>query len=346
MTASASEGNENYLLLPPNCYNFDGVTEVIISNNCYNADLNYFAWIQEVKKLAEKIKPDVVHFLTGDIFYRYFGLGLRSLKKKYPILITLHQIRRSTLRDISLKCISNSADILVVHTEKIQSDLKKMGIYNTRHIEYPRFNTVSAFTKGEAFSMLANECPKQKVLLALGATREEKGLDILLKALRKVEAPFYLIIAGAEDYYTRDFIEREINSYRENVLLILDYLSELMFAACINASDIIVLPYKKSFDGASGPLGEGVWLSKEIIGANHGSLGRIIEDNHLGYTFESENSDSLASVLNCALISDFKIDNKFEKYRISLNAKYFQQSYVELYNGFMLKDRKSQTDKK
>lgn len=35
---------------------------------------------------------------------------------------------------------------------------------------------------------------------------------------------------------------------------------------------------------------------KMIIAANHGSLGDIVEKNHLGYTFESENIEALKKV--------------------------------------------------
>lgn len=65
------------------------------------------------------------------------------------------------------------------------------------------------------------------------------------------------------------------------------------FEMAIQAVDAIVLPYRKTFNGASGPLGEGVAKGKMIIAANHGSLGDIVEKNHLGYTFESENIEAL-----------------------------------------------------
>ena len=78
-------------------------------------------------------------------------------------------------------------------------------------------------------------------------------------------------------------------------------------------------------------MGEGVNLGKMIVGANHGSLGRVIEENHLGYTFESENSEALASVLNMVLSSEWKPDSKYMKYQQILNPKRFQREYNELY---------------
>lgn len=55
--------------------------------------------------------------------------------------------------------------------------------------------------------------------------------------------------------------------------LICVFLSEEEFAYASEAADIIVLPYRKIFSGASGPLGEGVWKRKCIVGPMEGNLG-------------------------------------------------------------------------
>lgn len=52
-------------------------------------------------------------------------------------------------------------------------------------------------------------------------------------------------------------------------------MTDREFAEVIAASDIIALPYRKKFNGASGPLVEGVYLGKCIIGPNHGNLGKL-----------------------------------------------------------------------
>ena len=44
--------------------------------------LEYYKWTKEVKGIIKTEKPNVVHFLYGDVFYKYFGLGLEGLKKE------------------------------------------------------------------------------------------------------------------------------------------------------------------------------------------------------------------------------------------------------------------------
>lgn len=106
----------------------------------------------------------------------------------------------------------------------------------------------------------------------------------------------------------------------------------------LGASDIIVLPYRKVFGGASGLLCEGVALGKCIVDLNHGTLGYTIEKKHLGYTFESENAKSLADVLEKALNKNFQLDENYKKYQKSLNPEYFSKSYMNLYKYFCEKN--------
>lgn len=42
--------------------------------------IKYWRWIKEIRDIAETEKPDVIHFLYGDLFYRFFGLGLSKFK--------------------------------------------------------------------------------------------------------------------------------------------------------------------------------------------------------------------------------------------------------------------------
>ena len=141
-----------------------------------------------------------------------------------------------------------------------------------------------------------------------------------------------MLIAGKEEDITKDQIEEETASYRDKVTVILDYLDEDRFAMCLNCSDIIVLPYRKKFDGASGPLGEGVAIGKMVVGPNHGSLGQIIRDNHLGFTFEAENEDDLCAVLEEAINSDWTADDRYIAYQELLSPRRFQADYKRLYD--------------
>ena len=201
---------------------------------------------------------------------------------------------------------------------------------------------IKRISRDEALSELGIKINNEdKVLLALGGTRDDKGIDILLEALKTVKGKFHLLIAGEEGYFTRDFILAESAGYQSHVSLLLQHLNDEQFALCLNAADIIVLPYRKIFDGASGPLADGAYLGKMIIGPLHKSLGKVIRDNHLGLTFETENAESLARVIDEALSVNFQPDENYREYQSRLLVKVFREHYKKIYeNAAIMTDRR------
>ena len=289
----------------------------------------YFPWIKKVNKVINTVNPDIVHFVYGDDLYRFFGIRLPKSKK---IVITCHQVRRSLLRDMAYRRISQKVNAVVVHTDKLRKDFESLGIHNVYHIEYPQFISSPYIADARKKLGIQTDAP---VILALGATRQDKGLDILLDALNNVNLPFFLLIAGEEKSFSQKYIDEHVTYYRDKVKTILRFLSEMELSLCLNAADIICLPYRKSFDGASGPLGEGVALGKMIIGSDHGSLGQLIQTHHLGATFKCEDTNDLSSVLQNALTSEWISDEAYQAYQDSLNPIRFQRDYLKLYKGLL-----------
>ena len=293
--------------------------------------LQYVKFLKKVYDIARKERVSLIHFLCVDTFYRYFGLGFGLLRLVAPVAVTAHHIRRSILRDISVKMIAGQVNSFVVHTESLQKDLKKMCLTNVEHVEYPQFNVVPQMEQAECKKKLGLPDTDAPVLLALGGTRQDKGLDILLEALQDVKSDFHLLIAGKEEDVTREQILELSESYPDRVTMMLQFLTDEEFAMCLNACDKVVLPYRRSFDGASGPLGEGVRFGKQIIGPEHGSVGSIITKNHLGSTFVTEDPEDLAAVIDAALRQDFVCDDAYTAYQQALDPKYFTEKYMGIY---------------
>lgn len=319
------------LAIPKSAELFKYQGEWIEYDNPY--PIGTFRWykrlLKEVSELVTKYHIEIVHFLYGDCLFRFFGIGLGNMGVN-NILITFHQFRYSRLRDISRKIVFHKIRCGVVHTKVLCDRLRKEKIKNVEWIEYPHFNQINSTDQKSACDSLGIKADSP-ILLALGGTREDKGLDLLLKALKEVKSPFYLLVAGKEETFQRDYIEKECCSYYDRVHLLLKFLSQEEFALCLSACDVLVLPYRRIFDGASGPLGEGVRMGKTIIGPEHGSLGEIIRTNHLGYTFEAENINSLAKNIEKALTSEFRYDKVALSYEESLKPEKFADKYNQLY---------------
>ena len=325
-------GKENVLVLPKKIEGLNAKQYVFRKTDFFNKKLpEYYKWTKEVKDIIKKENPDVIHFLYGDVFYKCFGLGLEGLKKKYKIVNTIHALKKGKIGMISLKRIMRLSSVGVVHTDAIFDEVKNTGIENIVHIEYPHFSTGYNIDKIAARKYYGLK-EDSFVFGCIGGTRYDKGLDILLEALQNVEGNFELLVAGAEDAIKREDIEKPAKSYIDKVKLHLSFLTDEEFEMAIQAVDAIVLPYRKTFNGASGPLGEGVAKEKMIIAANHGSLGNIVEKNDLGYTFESENSEALKKVLNMAIQrTNYMYDEKANAYKNKLSINEFKKQYCELY---------------
>jgi len=282
----------------------------------------YWKWICFIAEETRRNKYDIVHFLDGDTIMRFFGLGFFLIRAP-KIVITYHGFYHGFLRALSYRmmCVNRTA---VVHTNTIQERLYRLGVKSVKKVEYPSFSYI------KESKPILNDVP---TLGALGATRWDKGLDILLQALEKVQKPYRLIIAGQALDITKEDIEKAKVKLSGKIQYNLEYLSEDEFTNYLNMIDIFVIPYRRIFDGASGPLVEGVARGKMIIGSDHGSIGQVIRDNHVGKTFESENVNELAMLITQALEKKFVYDEVAQRYQQLLSVEGFQNSYYVIYSA-------------
>lgn len=304
---------------------------VVLPYNIEKGGLSqYIRWIMDIKQIAKEECIDVIHFLTADFIVKYFGLLLNRLQS-HKVILTFHHFKHSRIRDFARKCLCKKADINIVHTDVLLEEAKKKGMHNFVKITYPCFLKIYNVDANESRDKMGIPIDNKKVLSAIGATRYDKGLDILLEALRDLEEEFYLLIAGKENYFSRDFIESKITSYKDNVVLRLNYLSDEDMFHALNCSDIVVLPYRKSFDGASGPLTDAVYLGKKVIGPNHGSLGDVIKKYNLGWTFDVENPNALCNSIEAALKDENSFSDKRLLYLNAISTSEFIRRNKELY---------------
>ena len=109
----------------------------------YNKKLGaYLRWIKEIKKIIKKEQPDVVHFLYGDVFYKYFGLGLEGLKRKYKVINTVHALKKGKIGMLSLKRIFRLSSMGVV--------IQMLSIMLLRKVELQTFHmwNIHSFLSG------------------------------------------------------------------------------------------------------------------------------------------------------------------------------------------------------
>lgn len=284
--------------------------------------------IKEINNIIEIEKPDIVHMLSGDMLYKFFGWQLSRIKA--PRVVTFHHMEFSFFKRISYKCIFKKINLGITHTNFIHEQLKELGILNVYHIEYPFLEEIKSYDKQllkKQFSIPQN-C---KILLAFGETRYDKGLDILLRALANITEPFHLIVAGKPTEITRDDIECLTESYSNKTTLMLAYIDDETMCKLFEMCDMVVLPYRRKFAGASGPLTTAVAYEKMLIGPNENSIGNIITNFHLGEVFECEMQESLENCIRTSLLSEFNYDDLAKEYQKIISKEKFVEKYKNVY---------------
>lgn len=288
----------------------------------------YIAFLKEVRKVVKNECIDCVHFLCGDALYRFFGLGLNRLGAK--VVITYHHVVLDLKHRLSLKIIFRNSQLGIVHTQMIADNLIAAGMKNVRYIDYPMMDQMSqknCIDAKKAFG-LPQDIP---VVGALGGTSYYKGLDILLDALNQINKKCCLFIGGSRADFTEDDIHNRLRNKEVTLVMRLRKLSDEEFADAIQATDIIVLPYRREFDGASGIMISAAFHKKTILGAEHGSMGKLIEKYGLGQVFETENVNDLRRKLELQLNRVLVPENNTEEFCSLLGVERFISTHKEIY---------------
>ncbi len=289
---------------------------------------DYLRWLKFIKHTADDYRVDAIHFLDGDLLYRFCGYKLNILKN-YKTIVTFHHVGEDFIHSASVNLILQRITYGVVHTEHLKKRFN--NLHNIILIDYPYFPVQETIPDRKESKRYYGIDENKMVLLALGGTRYEKGVDILMKSLKEVKkGDVVLLIAGNEDYFKKSDLE-QISTGNVAVYYSMKSLSDAEWCMALSASDIVVLPYRKSFAGASGPLTEAVWFEKPIIGKTDGSIGEMIRNNELGWTFEAENIVSLGKVIENAITTEFEIGRRYIDFKEKISISRFQEGYMKLY---------------
>lgn len=319
-----------YTLLPNTMKDVDVVQYEMKSG--YNAKRNiitYIKFIKEIKKIAYENNIDVIHFLCGDSLYRFFGLKLRQLKSK--VIITYHHMILKGLKKISIRRLFKKSDCGIVHTQELYNKLQENKIYNSYLVDYPMLDFVSikdVISVKKQFGLPLN----MPIIGVIGGTSEYKGLDFLIKALNNVRYECCLFVAGRVITFDKEYIEGALKNKKVKLVLALKELTDEEFADAVQASDIIALPYRLEFDGASGILIESLFHNKHVIGSSHGSMGSIIKKYHLGRTFETNSLEDLIDKLEEDILNPYVLSSEAQAYKDKLSPQRFLETHDILYD--------------
>lgn len=146
----------------------------------------------------------------------------------------------------------------------------------------------TSFKEGISKVSACNELgldPNTNYLLFFGFIRAYKGLDILLKALAKIDTAKYklkLLVAGEfyEDETPYKELVKDLN-LDQNVNFYSDFIPDNQVHLYFSAADITVQPYKDATQ--SGVTQVSYFYNKPMIVTNVGGLPELVENGKAGY---------------------------------------------------------------
>jgi len=140
------------------------------------------------------------------------------------------------------------------------------------------------------------DIPEQDlVLLFFGGFRHDKGIDLLLEAIRTIDClGLSVVFAGSPG----DTTERDIREVQRavpdgRVILRAEFIPHEMVNQYFTAADAVVLPYRSEYSGTSGILQRAAAMSRPVIATAAGDVGPTVEHNGLGIVVEPDSVPSL-----------------------------------------------------
>jgi glycosyltransferase involved in cell wall biosynthesis len=303
------------------------------------ADRFYRSLINSLRRnrFAAGGRFDVIHFqgVGTPLLDQFF---LKPLARQLLVVLTVHDVKPHYERFVSrASFIKRSLHIpkrLIVHYENGQKQLADHWGICSDHIDVIPHGIMPVQnppTMADARKKL-NLPQDRQIILFFGGIRPNKGLDVLLKALKIVKERnerVLLVIAGGllgrfsfESY--SDTIRKA--GLSDHVRTFIDFIPEEDVDYFFAASNLVVLPYLK-FEAQSGVLLRAYAHKKPVVASNLGAMGELVSSDNIGLTVEPGAIEPLARAVINALDG---LDKFQSRYSPELESKYSWEHIAEL----------------
>jgi glycosyltransferase involved in cell wall biosynthesis len=212
--------------------------------------------------------------------------------------------------------IINCADSIIAHSKIAQRELACKFELSDRKLHLIRHgNHVSWLpplpSKIESRRILGIPS-SAKILLFFGQIKNVKGLDILLRAMPLIHAHVkgvQLVVAGRPWQTKWHNYEKQAESLGISDIIDarIGYVPEELVAHYFNATDAVVIPYRKIYQ--SGNVLMGMSYGKPVIVSDIPGMLEMIEDEVTGFVFRDGNAKDCADVV-VRVLSNLQMSDK------------------------------------
>tara|TARA_A100001015_G_scaffold221009_1_gene248704 strand:+ start:254 stop:1345 length:1092 start_codon:yes stop_codon:yes gene_type:complete len=326
---------------------------IICINKCYyKKDLGKFCKIyelptsralfaqNEISNIIKKtIKGSKKNIFISSLFYsnalsaifqkkyenlKFLFMERTAFKELYGYFGFTDFIKKNIIKVI-LKLFYKKADIVVANSKKVAGEIKKFSNVNATHI-YP-----GSFNKIQIKKEKKNKLIK---IISIGRLTEEKGFDVLIKAIKNIDKNQYsLSIIG--DGYLKQNINNLVkkNGLTKNVKL-LGAKKKIM--KHIMKSDLLINP--SYFEGFPNVVIEALTCGTPVIcSKSHGGIYEIVRNQKYGDLFENGDPKSLENKIKKFIKNPNRLIKKskngqldLERFSQKISAKKYENIFFKL----------------
>ncbi len=302
----------------------------------YTINFNSFWLKQELQKIIEKEKLDVLHIQYIAAYFGKHTLNLnliQALQQKIPVISTMHEVhynfegynflRKTALEFLEGEVVRNSKRI-IVHTPQQKRFIEQ---------KYKAGNVECIFHGLELFE------PKKKKgnnLLFFGKISRKKGLEMLINAMRSLPE-FHLTIAGSFVDKQHEIQIKKMLEGIPNITARFGWASESERWNFFKQADLLVLPYLQA-QYQSGALHNAVSAGIPVVVTRTGALHEMVENFKFGEIIY-KTPEALIEGIRKAMKNYSTYRKGLEQYRKEANWKTIAKRHVEEYGKVLNSDK-------
>lgn len=251
--------------------------------------------LYRIIKKINSFNPDIVHF-QGE--HPWFNLTLPFLRRRYPLVTTVHDVvlhvgdtKSRKIPSLVYKLSTRYADEIIVHGEKLKKQMveKSNKSVDDIHVIPRGVNSIyRRFIKSEVKE-------EDNLILFFGRIWEYKGLRYLIEAepliTEKVPTAKIVIAGGGEDI--RKYVKMMV--HKEKFIVHNEHIPNEMVAELFQKASVVVVPYIEASQSGIVPLAYA--FKKPVVATDVGSIPEVVEDGRTGYIVPPKNPQKLAEAI-------------------------------------------------
>lgn len=271
--------------------------------------INPLTWVTALRQ-THAFRPDLVVLPWWVPFWapfvRFFSGRLKRLQPDLPITLVCHNVlphESSPIKRAVTRFGLAGGDRFLLQAKSEEAILQ--ALLPGRPTQVTPMPTFAALVAADQAPQNEETGPlfppnSQHKLLFCGIIRPYKGLDLLLDALNlaqaKIEGNFCLAIVG-EFWSDVAETEAQIAKYRleERVIIENRYLSNRRLSAYIDASDVVIFPYRSATQSAM--IQTALARSKPVIATDVGGISEAFEADRQGLLLPPDDPAALSDAL-------------------------------------------------